>query len=29
MIYGLVYPLVIGTLCATTGYFMFRRGDLP
>lgn len=29
MIYGLVYPFVIGTLCATTGYFMFRRGDLP
>jgi len=29
MIYGVVYPLVIGTLCATAGYFMFRRGDLP
>jgi ABC-2 type transport system permease protein len=29
MIYGLVYPLVIGTLCATAGYFVFRRGDLP
>lgn len=29
MIYGLVYPLVIGTLSATAGYFMFRRGDLP
>ncbi|PWB55865.1 MAG: ABC transporter permease [Nitrosomonadales bacterium] len=29
MIYGLVYPAVIGTLCATAGYFMFRRGDLP
>lgn len=29
MIYGVVYPLVVGTLCATAGYFMFRRGDLP
>ncbi|BCB27698.1 hypothetical protein SKTS_25840 [Sulfurimicrobium lacus] len=29
MIYGVVYPLVIGTICATAGYFMFRRGDLP
>lgn len=29
MIYGLVYPAVIGTLSATAGYFMFRRGDLP
>ncbi len=29
MIYGVVYPLVIGTVCATAGYFIFRRGDLP
>jgi ABC-2 type transport system permease protein len=29
MIYGLVYPFVIGTLSATAGYFIFRRGDLP
>ncbi len=29
MIYGVVYPLVVGTVCATAGYFMFRRGDLP
>lgn len=29
MIYGLVYPFVVGTLCATAGYFIFRRGDLP
>jgi len=29
MIYGVVYPFVIGTLCATAGYFVFRRGDLP
>ena len=29
MIYGVVYPFVIGTVCATAGYFIFRRGDLP
>ncbi|MDD5404153.1 MAG: ABC transporter permease subunit [Sulfuricella sp.] len=29
MVYGVVYPLVIGTLCASVGYFIFRRGDLP
>jgi len=29
MIYGVAYPFVIGTLCATAGYFVFRRGDLP
>jgi ABC-2 type transport system permease protein len=29
MIYGVVYPFVIGTVCATAGYFVFRRGDLP
>lgn len=29
MIYGLVYPFIVGTLCATAGYFIFRRGDLP
>lgn len=29
MIYGVVYPFVIGTVCATAGYLMFRRGDLP
>ena len=29
MIYGVVYPFVIGTVCAFAGYFMFRRGDLP
>lgn len=29
MIYGVFYPLVVGTVCATAGYFMFRRGDLP
>lgn len=29
MIYGVVYPFVIGTVCAFAGFFMFRRGDLP
>jgi ABC-2 type transport system permease protein len=29
MVYGVVYPFVIGTVCAFAGYFMFRRGDLP
>lgn len=29
MVYGVVYPLVIGTVCASVGYFIFRRGDLP
>jgi ABC-2 type transport system permease protein len=29
MIYGVVYPFVIGTVSATAGYFLFRRGDLP
>lgn len=29
MIYGVVYPLVVGTVCASAGYFIFRRGDLP
>ncbi|MDP2830303.1 MAG: ABC transporter permease subunit [Sulfuricellaceae bacterium] len=29
MIYGIVYPVVVGTLCALAGFFMFRRGDLP
>lgn len=29
LIWSLVYPIVIGSLCATAGYFRFRRGDLP
>jgi ABC-2 type transport system permease protein len=29
MIYGIVYPVFVGTLCALGGYFIFRRGDLP
>jgi len=29
LIWALVYPLVLGTLCAWIGYWIFRRGDLP
>ena len=29
MTYAIVYPLVVGTLCAVIGYWSFRRGDLP
>jgi len=29
MIYALVYPIVLGTLFAVIGYWVFRRGDLP
>jgi len=29
LIYSVIYPLVLGTLCAWLGYIMFKRGDLP
>ena len=29
MVYAIVYPLVVGTLCAVIGYWTFQRGDLP
>lgn len=29
MVYALVYPIVLGTLFAVIGYWVFRRGDLP
>ncbi len=29
MVYALVYPLLLGTLCAFGGYLLFRRSDLP
>jgi len=29
MVYAIVYPLVVGTLCAVVGYWTFQRGDLP
>ena len=27
--YALIYPLLLGTVCATVGYFLFKRSDLP
>ena len=27
--YAVVYPIIFGSLCATAGYFIFRRSDLP
>ena len=29
MVYALVYPMLLGTLCAFGGYLIFRRSDLP
>lgn len=29
MVYALVYPIALGTLCAWIGYRWFRRSDLP
>ncbi|MBS4096559.1 MAG: ABC transporter permease subunit [Sulfuricella sp.] len=29
MAYGLIYPTLLGTICAFIGYQLFRRGDLP
>ncbi len=29
LIWALIYPLILGTLCAAVGYWIFRRGDLP
>ena len=29
MVYALVYPVLLGTLCALGGYLIFRRSDLP
>ena len=27
--YALIYPMLLGTLCAGIGYLIFRRTDLP
>jgi len=27
--YAVIYPIIFGSLCALTGYFIFRRSDLP
>lgn len=29
LLWALIYPVALGTVCATLGYFLFRRGDLP
>ena len=29
VLWALVYPAVFGTVCASIGFFLFRRGDLP
>jgi len=29
LIYSIIYPLALGTLCAWLGYYFFKRGDLP
>jgi len=29
LVYSVVYPFVLGTLCAWLGYIFFKRGDLP
>jgi ABC-2 type transport system permease protein len=28
-VFALAYPLVLGLVCATAGYLVFRKGDLP
>ena len=28
-VFALAYPVALGTLCGTVGYWVFRRGDLP
>ena len=28
-VFAVVYPAVLGTLAAATGYFLFKRSDLP
>lgn len=29
LIFALIYPLLIGVVCASGGYLLFKRGDLP
>lgn len=29
MIWSVVYPVVVGSICAITGFFIFRNSDLP
>jgi hypothetical protein len=28
MVYGVAYPLVVGTVAASIGFILFRRGDV-
>jgi ABC-2 type transport system permease protein len=29
IVYALVYPVLLGSVCAAIGYMIFRRTDLP
>jgi len=29
IIWAIAYPVILGTLCATGGYYLFKKGDLP
>ena len=29
IIWAIAYPVLLGTLCAFTGYYLFKKGDLP
>jgi len=29
LVYSIIYPLILGTLCAWLGYYFFKKGDLP
>ena len=29
IIWAIAYPVLLGTVCASTGYYLFKKGDLP
>ena len=29
IIWAIAYPVLLGTVCAATGYYLFKKGDLP
>jgi len=29
IIWAIAYPVLLGTLSASTGYYLFKKGDLP
>jgi len=29
ILWATVYPLLVGTVCAFSGYYLFKKGDLP